>query len=184
MGTLYVELSEKETRLYNLLTNIPPAFEEAENLLMKEKYRPSEVTRVAIEYADNCMCEAGDYTYYNNLPDSREIVQGLHSTYIYDVVKLLLKHGLEINEIYDDTNIMYELMWIDNEFLAADTMSLLLENGGDIDVWCDGETLFEFVDFDVFFDAVEQEWRQRYASWVHCWMVMMGYGGWKKYSNN
>ena len=63
-------------------------------------------------------------------------------------------------------------------------MTLLLENGGNINIICNGERLFDYVDFDVFFDSVEQEWRHRYASWVRCWMVMLGYGGWKNYKND
>ena len=177
----WINLNEKEKKLCDLLMKIPPAFDEAEKLLVGEKYSSDEVTKVAIEYAEDCMCDAGDYTYFNNLPDSEEIVDGLHSTYIYEVIKFLLKYGLEVNEVYDNSNIMFELMYIDNEYLAADAIALLLENGADINVWCDGDRLFDYVDFDVFFDAVEQEGRMRYASWVHCWMVMMGYGGWKKY---
>lgn len=36
--------------------------------------------------------------------------------------------------------------------------------------------LFDHVDFDAFFDAVEQTQREVYAAHIHYWMVRLGYG--------
>lgn len=37
--------------------------------------------------------------------------------------------------------------------------------------------MFDQICFDVDFDAVEQRDRRRYDSLVHCWMVLLAYGG-------
>ena len=61
--------------------------------------------------------------------------------------------------------------------MAADTLKLLLENGGDPNLVVDGDSIFTDVDFDIFFGAVEQHMRITYDSNVHYWMVLVGYGG-------
>jgi len=111
------------------------------------------------------------------LPDG--IIPGLHSSYVYDVIKLLLPYGLDPNAIVENDGRRYNLMdmlrFVDNEYVAADTMALLLEHGGDPDLEVDGEQIFQSVDFDIWFGAVEQEIRWRYDSWVHLWMVLLAY---------
>ena len=39
------------------------------------------------------------------------------------------------------------------------------------------ETVFECIDEDIWFGAIEQEIRWRYDAWVHVWMVLLAYGG-------
>ena len=96
-----------------------------------------------------------------------------HAPYLYDTVKLLLKHGLNPNMIYEDMNIMQQLRFIETKYVAADTLGILLENGGRYDLAFDGEILFDEIDFDVVFGAIEQENRGRYDSLVHCWLVLL-----------
>lgn len=173
---MHIKLSEKEQKLLDMLTMIPPNFEAAAHLLGTEKFTSDEVTRVAIKYSDECFCEVSDLAHVNKTPRSKEIVPDLHSTYIVDVIKFLLQHGLDPNGIHEDCNIMDSLQYVDNELLAADAMALLLEYGGNVNLIVDGEELFRAINFDVFFDAVEQYDRHYYASLVHLWMVMIGYG--------
>lgn len=66
---------------------------------------------------------------------------------------------------------------MDNGYLAADALVLLFEHGGNPNLVCDKRSIFENVDFDVFFDAGEQQDRPRYSSLVHCWMVCLAFGG-------
>ncbi len=173
-----IALSEREQALFDLLIAIPPEMVNAEQYLQENKLTESEVTRVAIRYADECFCDAGDFAWENNLPHTEEIIPELHSTHLYDVVNLLLRYGLDPNGTYDGDNIMHLLKYVDNEFLSADTIALLLEKGGKVDLAIPDTcaSLFGEVDFDVFFDAIEQRYRQRYAALVHYWMVMIGYG--------
>jgi len=109
------------------------------------------------------------------------IFPGLHSTYICDVIKFLLEYGLNPNAVltteWGHYNIMDEVKFIDNEYLGADVLAMLLEHGGDPNLTIDGETLLDDMVFDIWFGSVEQEIRWRYDAWVHFWMVIVGYGG-------
>ena len=171
-------LNEQEKKLLDFLIAIPPDMDGASHYLQTQNLAPSEITRVSIEYADYCFCDAGDYAYQHGISHPHEVIPNLNSTYILDVIKLMLQHGLNPNAIFDGYNIMDWIKFVDNEFLAADTLALLLEHGGDANLMLpsEGETLFEAVNFDVFFGAIEQYDRQRYASLVHCWLVLIGYG--------
>lgn len=51
---MYMQFNEKEKALYDLLKVIPPDLNAAEAFLRSESLSPSEVTRVAIQYADDC----------------------------------------------------------------------------------------------------------------------------------
>ena len=73
-------------------------------------------------------------------------------------------------------NIMNELQYVSTPYVAADTLALLLENGGNTELEIDGMRIMDDIDFDVIFDAFNQEIRSNYDSLVHCWFVMLGYG--------
>ena len=178
-----VELNEKGQQLFELLITVPPSLKEAEEFLNSNDLTADDVTKVGINYADECYCDVCDWATERNVPHPEEFVPGLHSSYIVEVTKLLLRFGLKPNAVYGEEkdNFMFLLQFIHNEYLAADTFALLFEYGGDPNAEMDGETIFEEVDFDVFFGAVEQENRQLYSSVVHCWLVMLAYGG--KYQN-
>ena len=89
----------------------------------------------------------------------------------------MLAFGLDPNYILDGYNIMDELHFLETDYAAADTLQLLIDHGGDVNLEVDGETVFEVVDFDVILDALEQENRRRYDALVHCWFVLLGNGG-------
>lgn len=183
-----LEISNRSQQLLELLMEIPPRFDVAKSYLEVNQLSPDEVTRVANVYADKCFLDFGDYLSerypdcnLSNLEIPTGIVPKLHSAYIYDVVKLLLQFGLDPNAVYvtqyGHYNIMNLLSHIDHGYLAADTMVLLLEAGGDPNLVVELETVYEYVSDDVWFDAIEQEIRWRYDSWVHLWMVLLAYGG-------
>jgi len=171
-------LTDKENQLFELLTSIPPDFDRAEALLKSSGFSTTELTKVALEYAGECFCDAGDFARQNGICHTEEVFPDLNSTYIVEVIRLLLQHGLDPNEIYDDDNIMNSIKFIDNEYLAADALLLLLEHGGKHDLYIPGkgETLFEDIDFEIWFGTNEQYDRQRFAAWVHSWMVLIGCG--------
>ena len=105
-------------------------------------------------------------------------IAGRHSFYLYEVIDLLLKHGLDPNYTVDhDFCLMEFVIGIVNGYIAADTLNLLLESGGNPNIISSGENMFDQICFDVDFDAVEQRDRRRYDSLVHCWMVLLAYGG-------
>lgn len=172
-----LELNTRERFLLDLLLEIPANMTAAECYLRNGSFTPSEVTRVAITYAGECFCEAGDLTYEQNIPHTEDVISGLHSTSILEVIHLLLQYGLEPNGIYEDFNIMDSLQYVDNGYLAADALALLLEHGGNPDLMqpSEGEPFFDAADFKLFFDGIEQYDRQRFDSFVHFWMVVVGY---------
>lgn len=172
-----MQLEAKEKELFDLLMVIPPDLEAIEAFLRAESLTPSEVTRAAMEYVDECSWDADEYSWECTTPLTPQIYPNLHSTYLYDIVKLLLQFGLEPNGVYDDNNIMWILKYVNNEFIAVDTLALLLEHGGDPQLSFDScMSIFVEYDFDVFFDAVEHENRHAFAIIVYCWMVLIGYG--------
>ena len=148
---------------------------ELEMILQDNRYPADIVTRAAIRYAEECSDEDDEGT---ETGTGTCLSEGLPS-----IISLLLSYGLEPNAVYNDDdgwgdrNIMEAVCGVDTGFAAADTLALLLEHGGDPNLVLDGEPLFEQVDFDVIFGAAEQGNRQRYAALVHCWLVLIGYGG-------
>lgn len=170
-----ITLNDRQQKLFKLLTEIPPKLDEANRLLESADFSPKEITEIGIKYTDECFCEVGDLADEYNVPHPSAKVLNVHSTYIYDIISLLLEYGLEPNGIYGEENILKNLQYVDNEYLSADVLALLMEKGGDSDIFIGGDNLFEKIDFDIFFDANEQYNRRRYASLVHYWMVLIAY---------
>ena len=108
----------------------------------------------------------------------------IHSTYIFPICELLLKYGLDPNYVFGEknyeSNIMYEIYWIDKPYVAADTLRLLLENGGDPLLEVDGESVWQLSDFDIWFDVLhgyarQKEYLLKFDSCFHFWLVLRGY---------
>lgn len=175
---MFLNPSNREQKLLDCLTVIPPNFAAAESRIRADKLNQDEINRVALVYVHACFFEVVDYAQAHGIPQPTEIIPNLHSSYILDVIKFLLRFGLDANAICEDYNIMDSLRYIDNELLAADALALLLEYGGKTDLMIpsEGESFFDATDFEVFFAASEMGNRQLFASIVHCWMVMLGYG--------
>ena len=180
-----LELTERSQGLLELLMTIPPQFDMAKGYLEANQLTADEVTRVATMFADKCSRDYDEYLYDNfplrDLPLPQGVVQGTRSAHLCETVKLLLQYGLNPNAIYvvdaNVYNIMSVISFIDNEYVASDTMVLLLEAGGDPNLVVDFSTIYESVSDDVWFGAIEQEIRWRYDSWVHVWLVLLAYGG-------
>lgn len=183
-------LKEHEQHLMDLLMAIPPKLEDAETFLQQHTLSKESISKIGALYAEHCQFEVGDASAIpengnrplGNSDFPKGILSGFHSTYVYEVTKLLLDYGLDPNAIiwgsgYDYYNIMDALMYIDNEYVAADTMALLMEHGGNPNLHIDGETLYEMADFEVWYGSSDQDIRWRHDSWVHIWMVLTGYGG-------
>lgn len=163
------ELNEKQELLMNELNNVPPNLDKIKKLLDENDYSSEDVTYVATAFAENCEFESYEYFKSENAQ--------VRSKYLYDIVKLLLKYGLNPNIVFDnDVNIMESLIYNDYEYVAADTLNLLLANGGDVNLAVGGKRIFDQVDFAVVFDAVEKRDRRKYDALVHFWFVMLGYG--------
>lgn len=165
-------LNQREQAVLNLLMQIPPDISAAENYLESAKLTKRELSVVANYYVDEAMWDTDGY---DDAPGVS--VPDFHSTYLYEVMKLLLKFGLDPNDEVGTDNVMYNLQDCANGYLAADTPGLLLEHGGDpnIVLKSDDTSLFHLIGFDAFFGAYEQRIRARYDAFIHYWMVLLGY---------
>ena len=166
--------------LYSLLNALPPNLEEIENELQNNNYSSEEVTSAACKFCEGCFMEYTDFIEeYGKEPLEYEI----HTSYVYDICKLLLKYGLNPNlvlgEKYSETNIMYEIYWITKPYVAADVLRLLLEHGGNPMLLYDNdEPFFHLVDVDIWFDISEgyyaEDWYKiKFDCRFHFWLVLL-----------
>ena len=159
------------------LLQIPPDFEAVGDIT------PEEANSLAFEYSEACFDE-GIQTYQQTAEFYRQnwtepkLIPGLHSTYLYEVMEYLLECGLDPNYCKDeDYSLMENIRYTLNGYVAADTLHLLLEHGGDPNLAHGGESLFDVIDYDVDYDMDGQIDRRLFDSLVHCWMVIIGFGG-------
>lgn len=168
-------LNTKEQRLFDYLMEIPVDLTAVEHYLCVEALTADEVTRAAIAYAEKCFLEGRDWETDNQTERPQGIIPDLHSTQLVEIIALLLHYGLQPNAVIADESIMALMQHIDNEFLAADALALLLENGGDPALAVNGPPLIDDLDFEIFFAALEMRDRHLYNAIVHMWMVLTGY---------
>ncbi len=175
----------EDSDLLQALLQVPPNLKFVQEQLLSGQYSPQQVTELGYHYAEECWNEdldADDSEFYSEEFEyywrEANTIAGRHSFYLYEVLDLLLKHGLDPNYTVDhDFCLMEFVIGIVNGYIAADTLNLLLESGGNPNLISSGENMFDQICFDVDFDAVEQRDRRRYDSLVHCWMVLLAYGG-------
>ena len=175
----------EDSVLLQALLQVPPNLTFVQTQLKTGQYSTQQVTELGYRYAEECWNEdldsdnrgfySEEFDYYWREPDA---VPEQHSFYLYEVFELLLSFGLNPSHtVAGDYGIMDYIFHIVNGYVAADTLKLLLDHGGNPQLISDGENMFDQVCFDVDFDAVEQTDRRRYDSLVHCWMVLLAYGG-------
>lgn len=183
-------MNEKGRKLLEICSELPTDHEAVRSYIEVNKCDERTLTEVLLEYVRDCAGEYGDFVYEGSsireLPyceyyeihrDAAENdLREMKSYYLYDLAKIFCEYGLQPDLIFDDLNLMEELIQVDYDLVAADILKLFFENGADVDLEIDDEKLFDKVDFDVYFGAVEQRLRIRFDVVVHCWMVMIGYG--------
>ncbi len=90
-------------------------------------------------------------------------------------IEILIDHGWEINDEEDDWfNAMFEVFMVRIPYICPTLLRYLLERGGDPNFggrYSGGETLFEYVDADIF------NMDQVCESTIQCYLVLLGYGG-------
>ncbi|MBO4770538.1 MAG: hypothetical protein J5563_07140 [Clostridia bacterium] len=173
-----IEKTVKSDRLLKLLTALPTDLEAIEKTLKQEDFKPDEVTRAGFDYAEACFYECLDvlWDHSEEYACSASIpVPGLMSTEMPRIFELLLRYGLDPNAEFDCETVMGQAAMVSNGYVAADTLALLLEHGGDPFLPSDDISLFDELDFNVCFDAFNQVNRMFYDAEVHCWFVLLGY---------
>ena len=175
------ETSPEIKEIFDLMLQIPPDLTQIRKCLEAHHLSPADVNRLALCYVEECWeegitCEDGQ-TAYDYHWEEACLKPDMHSTYLYEIIKLFLDFGLDPNAMVDGYSILNELPNVVNEYVGADTLALLFEHGADPNLkYCDGENLFSELDFAVIFDAIEQYDRRRYDALVHSWFVFLGYG--------
>lgn len=164
-------------RLFQMCSQKPLPLDSIRDLLLKKQYTAEQLTQVVIRhFRENCWCETQDFeSEYGRLPQRHEVF----CTSLYDLLGLFLEFGLDPNISYEHETVLSAVLYIDYHYDAADAARLLLESGADPNAIADQqfeESAFEQIDCDVIFGALEQEDRRVYDSWVHAWLVMVGFG--------
>ncbi len=75
-----------------------------------------------------CLTGAAHYILSSNMPQ---------------VFDLLLKYGLDPNAVCEGETVLSSVSSVYNEYIAADTMALLMEHGGNPNLVVSGELLFD-----------------------------------------
>ena len=150
-----------------------------EKYISEHSMSTEDVTYVAAKIVGDCAFEKSDFEYENHRkPKSSELV----STDLDRLFEIFFAHGLNPNAVFEEGvglcyNVMGGLFFFDNFSVALQILKRCLEFGGNPNLMIVGETLFERVDFDVFFGAIEQGNRKKYAMWVRFWLLLIAFGG-------
>ena len=178
----HIVKSEESEELLKKLTELHRDLTAIEKLLQEKGYSPDAVSRAGFDYAKICWdnCEFYHNEHFEELRYSEsKLIPDSYSANMLKVFKLLLKYGLDPNAVCEDKGesdtILSCVEYVFNEYVAADTLALLIEHGGDPFNNVSDESLFDAVDFDVIFGALNMEDRSIYDSMVHCWFVLLGY---------
>ena len=169
--------------LFELLYTKDFSFAKLKDALETGKYNREAVSYAAYKYVDECMMEAWGEECGGDYPSPRkkgELLPGFPSSHMHEALTLMLQYGLDPNLVFvendDYGNIMQELHYVDNGYIAADCLALLLEHGGNPSIMIHNLCLIRVINTDLQFDLGEQGDRVRYDSLVHYWMVLVGYG--------
>ena len=165
--------------LYELCARTDICLKEIEEYIDEHALSPERITYIATMLVERFAFEEQDFMFqYERKPMPHKLV----STNFVELFNLFISKGLDPNLVISDRegswyNIMDALFSVRNGEISLPILKKLLEIGGDPNLMLDDETLFDRVDFDIVFGAVEQEDREFYATWVMFWLMLLGYGG-------
>ena len=172
-----MKVSESVKKRCDVLSCIPPDFKTAETLFAEQQPTEQELMWLAVELADNTF---GEYRDMLNENCPRVTPGKVHRDYLYDTILFLLDHEMNPNTVVDEhtteaENIMAVLRFTDGPDVAARTMRLLLEHGGDPNLDVDSLTPLSWMDDELCIDPIWERWCCDHL--VQCLMVMQAYGG-------
>ena len=148
------------------------------------QFKAEDVNLAAYRYVDECSFAALNAC-ENHLFDHLafgETLPGIESSHLIEAITILLEYGLDPNKIliYNDggqTNIMEEMLFVRNGYLAADAAAVMLEHGGNPSLLIENESLIRNLNQEMFFQLCgNEEFRYFSDTVMHYWMVFIGYG--------
>lgn len=178
------DLPKSARRLYDILMVRDFKLEALIEELSSCKYSPEDINIAACQYVEDC---AFDIVHYDSTGEQTpphqpgEILPGYPSSHMYEALRLLVTFGLDPNylvnqETSDEMNIMDCLLDIENGYIAADCLALLLRHGGNPNLAVDGERLLDHCTMRIDYGLGDESICLRFDTWVHYWMVLVGYG--------
>ena len=170
-----VPRTERSEELLQTLLLLPTNLELIENQIKQNNYTVEEISRAAYDYADESYYACLDYLYLH--PEEYDRVEartllGILGERMPEIFALLLKYGLDPNLRCEDETVMMSVGKVYNGYAAADTVALLLDHGGDPEIYI-GESLFSEIDFDIVFDPYAFDTLATYDSKIHVWLVLL-----------
>lgn len=175
-----LQLSDNAKNIYDLVFTREFSLELLKNELASGEYTADDISAAGYRYVYDC-CFL-DFNDGRQKPRRKRgtLLQGYCSSHMLEALKCLLDYGLDPNALYGEPgeqgNIMSELRYVENGYLAADSLALLLDHGGNPSIKINGVALVRDVNMDFDFGLNEQIDRTSYDALVHYWMVLVGYG--------
>ena len=190
---VYIDLYTEEEHqllqpLLDALLQIPPDFNYVDQQIEAKQISPRLVTKLGYDYVSALHIEScNERQSGDKIDDSTweeiSLIPGKHSSYLYEVMDMLLEFGLDPNYYETGDNgyfLMDRITCISNGFAAPDTLALLLEHGGDSNTVVDGWNLYDHVFNNLSFSICTDDYDRRThwynQSLAHCWFVLLGYG--------
>ena len=98
-----------------------------------KKCSGDEVSRAGYDYANECWSDCLDY--FDKCPEEvccsePAFIPNILSSNMPQVFDLLLKYGLDPNAVCEGETVLSSVSSVYNEYIAADTLALLMEHGG------------------------------------------------------
>ena len=172
-------LTDAGALLLKKLQETPTDLAAVEKILTEHHLGSDQITKVASLYLDSCFFAFAENEYDSPSTlyhSSSAIDPSLPGACLPDLFRLLLKYGLEANSADDDVPLLTAVTDVYNGYVSADTLKLLLENGGDLRFHAEkSPDIFGNLDDDIYFDAFEQRNRRIYDARIHCWFVMLAH---------
>ena len=164
--------------IFNLLSENPLSLRKIEEFLRNNYVSNNALTYAIIKHIDeNCFTpqtlDDGEYGY--NLKKAKEHCNGL-----YDLIKLLLKYGLDPDLLLADHfgneyNLISSLSYINEGKIAAQTLRILMESGAKGNVVVHDKPIIDDLNFDIAY-TYENYPNLAYDYRIYFFLVLIAFG--------